>query len=157
MAQVDQHHCQVKRDCKQHSKKAGLLTLSSSTDVSVSSSAQALVSMVTSIPVKDAATPLQAINTFMPSYRFRQERVIADTSYLLQCMHFVGRLRTDLTKGVLIIKHTGFNICFHPLPTSSTSPCCKSFLGEFWKGIAGTLKARSFHVISLWPMESDVG
>ena len=92
MAQVDQHHCQVKRDYKQHSKEAGLLTLSSSADACVSSSAQALVSMVTSIPVKDAATPLQAINTFMPSYRFRQRRVIADTSYLSQCMHFVGRL-----------------------------------------------------------------
>ena len=52
--------------------KTVLLTLSSSTDVCVNSSAQALVSKVTSDPDKEADTPSQAINTFIPSCRERE-------------------------------------------------------------------------------------
>ena len=67
-------------------------------------------------------------------------------------------LHAYLAICVLIIKCTCTccNIGVHPLPTSSTHPWCKWILGEFWKGIAGTLKACNFSVVGLWPMESAV-
>ena len=65
---------------------------------------------------------------------------------------------TYLAISVLIIKCTCTccNIGLHPLSTSSTRPWCKSIFCQLWEGIAGTLKACDFSILSLWPMESAV-
>ena len=73
MTQTLRHSQKAQHDWKEK-WKLHLLTLSSSTDACVSSSAQALVSIATSDPDKEAALPSQVTNTFIPFCRGKESK-----------------------------------------------------------------------------------